>query len=731
MQTNLNELQSKNNKIKIINFSCIQNIICRDTASNFRDLDSIGFHIKNEPLGIMSSRFDSPFGRLNLQSEFISNRSSNEVQHGPIDLSVKSSRTTESTYYFARNSARLKTGSESIRSVTVQYCKKKHLLASLDRTASPPPSKKTTDNFEDDIKSYSTCKSIHRIKPVLIKYSSETTLDRLKLFQRRRRPSMATWSGLLQQQQQHLKRWQSEGDLQCEQQRTKWLDQPPSPPSRPRMYSSMFYALGEYDRLVSRNQSTGMGSLWSGTMSHYHHSKRYANLQTIERKKDSFFVSRHVREKYEDEDEDEDEEVKEKEDEIKVHKTDYCRMTSSLEVSDCNDDEDDEQAAEDDSEDSEEKNRENHPNPSYLAKFASRQSVRMSRAGESSSCTEDRSALDLRLKTSINTNNQPYVETRPPLLLSSHFEHQNQMTQHHLQLYQQYYKELLENHDLSSKNVSRLNKSYYENVGNSTNLIGKTNNATKRFGRFEFDPEERGREVEREIRRGGEEEEEEEESHEKDSISSISNEFSPRRLATNPASLYLHPYYHHFPRDMHTNQLNDVLLPHRLPPHSQAISANSLHYFDKHSSLIQRPSMFGFPQLKDNGSSLDPFSKTFGMNSSTGHLGYGHFDMSLISTRPPLLSGGYPNGSENSSDLDIVASGFASNEPNVSTHFNGVSGERKRISRPLTGRHVRHGTGASPATLALLRHVLQERRRVRELSENQTVEKKKYRKKRK
>lgn len=41
--------------------------------------------------------------------------------------------------------------------------------------------------------------------------------------------------------------------------------------------------------------------------------------------------------------------------------------------------------------------------------------------------------------------------------------------------------------------------------------------------------------------------------------------------------------------------------------------------------------------------------------------------------------------------------------------------ERKRISRPLTGRHVRHGTGASPSTLLVLRKLLKERQRLREL----------------
>ena len=128
--------------------------------------------------------------------------------------------------------------------------------------------------------------------------------------------------------------------------------------------------------------------------------------------------------------------------------------------------------------------------------------------------------------------------------------------------------------------------------------------------------------------------------------------------------------------------------------------------------------------------------KNFAMDSSAGrHLSYGNFDVSLISARRPptiISTGGIRNGPElMTGSADLGGSAFVPVESNASQPFNGIAGERKRISRPLTGRHVRHGTGASPVTLALLRHVLQERRRTRELNENQIVEKKKYRKKRK
>lgn len=43
-----------------------------------------------------------------------------------------------------------------------------------------------------------------------------------------------------------------------------------------------------------------------------------------------------------------------------------------------------------------------------------------------------------------------------------------------------------------------------------------------------------------------------------------------------------------------------------------------------------------------------------------------------------------------------------------------ITFDRKRISRPLTGKHVRHGTGASPATLVSLRNMIQQRQKFRE-----------------
>lgn len=43
---------------------------------------------------------------------------------------------------------------------------------------------------------------------------------------------------------------------------------------------------------------------------------------------------------------------------------------------------------------------------------------------------------------------------------------------------------------------------------------------------------------------------------------------------------------------------------------------------------------------------------------------------------------------------------------------------KKRPTRTLTGKHVRHGTGASPSTLLTLRQMIQERQRAKEISQN-------------
>lgn len=66
----------------------------------------------------------------------------------------------------------------------------------------------------------------------------------------------------------------------------------------------------------------------------------------------------------------------------------------------------------------------------------------------------------------------------------------------------------------------------------------------------------------------------------------------------------------------------------------------------------------------------------------------------------------------------------------VANLFSSAHLDRKRISRPLTGRHVRQGTGASPTTLATLRSMLKERQ-FREINGGLGENGKKSKKKRK
>ncbi|KAI2810659.1 hypothetical protein BLOT_001822 [Blomia tropicalis] len=67
------------------------------------------------------------------------------------------------------------------------------------------------------------------------------------------------------------------------------------------------------------------------------------------------------------------------------------------------------------------------------------------------------------------------------------------------------------------------------------------------------------------------------------------------------------------------------------------------------------------------------------------------------------------------SSPDFIVSGSRAELRSADT-TNGMSFDRKRISRPLTGKHVRHGTGASPSTLVSLRNMIQQRQKLKEFS---------------
>lgn len=76
---------------------------------------------------------------------------------------------------------------------------------------------------------------------------------------------------------------------------------------------------------------------------------------------------------------------------------------------------------------------------------------------------------------------------------------------------------------------------------------------------------------------------------------------------------------------------------------------------------------------------------------------------------PATLASGIAPGLEQLEEHDELG-------PAAGNHIDSYNcGMRKRAPRALTGKHVKHGTGASPSTLLTLRHKIQERQRARQL----------------
>lgn len=138
---------------------------------------------------------------------------------------------------------------------------------------------------------------------------------------------------------------------------------------------------------------------------------------------------------------------------------------------------------------------------------------------------------------------------------------------------------------------------------------------------------------------------------------------------------------------------------------------------------VQEPSgaVFNFATLSD-GDTQSAFTSTFSEYHKYGKNSSGS---SVCSSRSASLS---HTSCLNRPPLVMTEHGACANGDT----FTGYLSERKRIVRPLTGRHVRHGTGASPSTLASLRAMLQERKKMRDLAQSEVqVDAKKARKKRK
>ena len=70
---------------------------------------------------------------------------------------------------------------------------------------------------------------------------------------------------------------------------------------------------------------------------------------------------------------------------------------------------------------------------------------------------------------------------------------------------------------------------------------------------------------------------------------------------------------------------------------------------------------------------------------------------------------------------DFTINGSRTELRSADTTNCGLPFDRKRISRPLTGKHVRHGTGASPSTLVSLRNMIQQRQKLKEIGSHDTM----------
>lgn len=149
----------------------------------------------------------------------------------------------------------------------------------------------------------------------------------------------------------------------------------------------------------------------------------------------------------------------------------------------------------------------------------------------------------------------------------------------------------------------------------------------------------------------------------------------------------------------------------------------SYYYLMNQSPLASRASVAAamadaYSKLTERMISVDTYSK-FGTSERASEPGLSpDYPNQLEHLRPgskfgteTASSASSPAGSE---DCANGKTELRSADTTHGIHLD-ANGERKRISRPLTGRHVRHGTGASPSTLLVLRKLLKERQRLRDL----------------
>lgn len=112
----------------------------------------------------------------------------------------------------------------------------------------------------------------------------------------------------------------------------------------------------------------------------------------------------------------------------------------------------------------------------------------------------------------------------------------------------------------------------------------------------------------------------------------------------------------------------------------------------------------------------ETYAKLLHSNTTEEKLNGGpqHFPKSASSS-PVDKSENAPVYETKRASPDFVVSGSRAELRSADTTNCGIPFDRKRISRPLTGKHVRHGTGASPSTLVRLRNMIQQRQKLKEI----------------
>ena len=174
------------------------------------------------------------------------------------------------------------------------------------------------------------------------------------------------------------------------------------------------------------------------------------------------------------------------------------------------------------------------------------------------------------------------------------------------------------------------------------------------------------------------------------------------------------PHHHHLHTSLNQSLLMNELAARYMILNSELRSGGSGHQHSSLSSLLPYLLLRPFATSETSllagdlaGGSFDGTrqGETVLVASSTGASNSGTLT-SVRSTHhqtlraSPALS---PSIHGTESDLRL-------NADSADLLIDSTGGNKPRISRPLTGRYVRHGTGASPSTLLSLRKMLEERK---------------------